>query len=274
MRPQCTVGKFTIYARGVGFYRARMKPVLLSALLLCLAASVCRAAAPLEIPTGYECRRATGPIKLDGKADEPAWQQAVVIESFVAFWAKRPGKTKTKARLLWDDDYIYFHAEMADADLYADERQTNGNTWDNDVFEMFFKPREEALAYYEFQVNALNTRFHVFLPSRGAGGARRGRGESEDGKFAMQTAVLLRGTLNHWQDDDTGWSVEGRIPWKDFHRTGGAPKAGDTWHFALCRYDYSKNYEAAELTSCAPLRTGSFHQYEDYCRLKFLAATP
>lgn len=263
--------KFTIYARAAGSYRAPVKPILFSALWLCLAATVSHAAAPLEIPKDHECRRATGPIKLDGKADEPAWQQAVIIESFVAFWAKRP---KTKARLLWDDEFIYFHAEMEDADLYADERQTNGTTWENDVFELFFKPREDAFAYYEFQVNALNTRFHVFLPSRGAGGVRRGRGDSEDGKFAMQTAVSLRGTLNRWQDDDQGWSVEGRIPWKDFNRTGGAPKIGDIWRFALCRYDYSKNYESPDLTSCAPLRTGSFHQYEDYCRLKFVAATP
>lgn len=227
---------------------------------------------PLEIPKDHECRRATGPIKLDGKADEPAWQQAAVIESFVAFWAKRPGKTKTKARLLWDDEYIYFHAEMEDADLYADVRETNGVLWENDVFELFFRPAEGALAYYEFQVNALNTRLHLFFPSRGAGSLRRARSFGDNEAFHMTTAVQLRGTLNRWQDDDKGWSVEGRIPWKDFNRTGGAPKAGDTWRFALCRYDYSKNYEAPDLTSCAPLRTGSFHQYEDYCRLKFVAA--
>ena len=77
------------------------------------------AADKLTIPDYYECPRATGPIKIDGKADEPAWANAVVIESFVAFWANRPGKTKTKARLLWDDEYIYFHAEMEDAPCFC-----------------------------------------------------------------------------------------------------------------------------------------------------------
>ncbi len=238
-------------------------------MLLALAVSA-SAADRLTIPDYYECPRAAGPIKIDGKADEPAWAKAVVIESFVTFWANRPGKTRTKARLLWDDEYLYFHAEMEDADLYADVRETNGNIWENDVFELFFKPREDALGYYEFQVNALNAQFHVFMPSRGAGGARRGRGGSADGKFAMKTAVVLQGTLNNWRDTDTGWSVEGRIPWQDFNRTGGRPKAGDTWRFALCRYDYSKNFESPNLTSCAPLKAGSFHQYEDYCRLKFV----
>lgn len=262
--------KFKIYARAIGSYRVRVKPVLLSALLLGLAGSVSPAAAPFEVPTDHECRRATGPIKLDGKADEPAWQQALVIESFGAFWASRPGKTATKARLLWDDEYLYFHAEMEDADLYADERKTNGHLWDNDVFELFFKPSEQGNAYYEFQINPLNAQFHCFLPSRGAGGLRRALSSTEDGKFAMKTAVLLRGTLNNWRDNDTGWSVEGRIPWKDFHRTGGGPKTGDVWRFALCRYDYSKNFDAPDLSSCAPLTAPSYHRYEDYCRLKFV----
>ena len=264
-------GKFKIYARPIGSYRARVKPVLLSALVLGCVVFASSAAAPLEIPTDHECRRATGPIKLDGKADEPVWHQAAVIESFSAFWAKRPGKTATRARLLWDDEYLYFHAEMEDADLYADERKTNGHLWDNDVFELFFKPSEQGNGYYEFQVNPLNAHFHCFMPSRGAGGMRRAVSSPADGKFSMKTSVWLRGTLNNWRDNDTGWSVEGRIPWKDFHRTGGGPKAGDVWRFALCRYDYSKNYDAPDLTSCAPLTASSFHRYEDYCRLKFVA---
>ena len=46
---------------------------------------------------------------------------------------------------------------MADHDLYADVKQRNGMTWDNDVIELFLKPSEHKLAYYEFQVNPANT---------------------------------------------------------------------------------------------------------------------
>ena len=55
----------------------------------------------------------------------------------------------------------------------------------------------------------------------------------------METAVALRGTLNHWQDVDEGWTVEGRIPWRDLAPTGGRPNIGEIWKFALCRGDYS-----------------------------------
>lgn len=235
-----------------------------------LAAGQALAAERLKIPSEFDCPRAVGPVKLDGKADEPAWEKALIIESFVANWTSRPGRTRTKARLMWDDEYLYFHAEMQDADLYADIRETNGNLWENDVFELFFRPSDSALAYYEFQVNPLNARLHLFFPARGAGSLRRARSSGDDRAFGMLTAVALRGTLNNWRDEDGGWSVEGRIPWKDFARTGGAPKAGDTWRFALCRYDYSKHFESPDLTSCAPLTTGSFHRYEDYARLKFV----
>jgi hypothetical protein len=244
----------------------------LVAALLLAAAVAASAAERLDIPVAFECPRAGGPVKIDGKADEAAWAKAVIIESFVGYWAGKPGRTKTKARLMWDDEHLYFHAEMEDADLYADVRETNGNIWENDVFELFFRPSDDALAYYEFQVNPLNAQLHLFFASRGAGSLRRARSSGDNTAFHMRTAVLLRGTLNNWRDNDTGWSVEGRIPWKDFGRTGGAPKAGDTWRFALCRYDYSKHFESPDLTSCAPLTAVNFHRYEDYARLKFVGA--
>jgi hypothetical protein len=216
-----------------------------------------------------ECRWATGPITLDGKLDEPAWGKAEVLENFAVFWQKRKAKTATKARLLWDATYLYFSADMEDTDLFADVREHNGITWENDVFELFFKPSSASRMYYEFQVNALNTRLELFLPSRGSGGYRR---FGKEGSLGMESAVRLEGTLNHWQDTDTGWTVEGRIPWTAFRPTGGRPKPGDKWHFALCRYDYSVAFERPELSSTAPLTQPDFHRYEDYGELTFVGA--
>jgi hypothetical protein len=140
-------------------------------------------------------------------------------------------------------------------------------TWTNDVFELFFKPAEDQRAYYEFQVNAANTRLQMFLPSRGAGGYQR---FGPKGRLGMESAVRLQGTLNHWEDQDTGWTVEGRIPWTAFQATGGKPKPSAQWRFALCRYDYSVAFEQADLTSTAPLTVPDFHHYEDYGKLTFV----
>ncbi len=221
-----------------------------------------------DIRTDFECRRATSPIHLDGRANESAWTNAVVIESFVAYWTNRPAVTETKARLLWDDQYLYFHAEMEDADLCATVRKENGRTWDDDVFELFFRPDEAAANYYEFQVNARNTHFNELLPPRGPNAPGR---FATGLPFQWRTAVKRQGTMNRRRDTDKGWSVEGRIPWSDFARTSTQPKSGDTWRFALCRYDHSKNFNEPDLSSCAPLRQLSFHRLQDYCRLRFVS---
>ncbi len=67
-----------------------------------------------------ECRFASGRIKIDGNINEIAWEKAEVLDNFAVFWEKRKPKTATKARLLWDDKFFYFSAEMEDTDLYAD----------------------------------------------------------------------------------------------------------------------------------------------------------
>jgi len=225
-----------------------------------------------EPPTEFECHWADTAITIDGKADEEAWKHAQVIDHFYLPWLKdkaRPAKTATKAKLLWDHEYLYFFADMEDTDLYADVTEHNGQTWDNDVFELFFKPAEDKPGYYEFQVNAAATIFNVFFPRRGAGGVRRFKNDTQ---FHIDAKVKLDGTLNNWTDKDKGWAVEGRIPWKDFYRTGGRPEIGEKWKFALCRYDYSIDFEGPELSTCAPLKSQpfpDFHHFEDYATLKF-----
>src|SRR5581483_7754365 len=214
-----------------------------------------------------ECRWRSGPIKIDGVINEVAWDKAETLTAFAVYWQQRTPKTATKARLLWDDKYLYFCADMEDADLFANIKEHNGMIWNNDVFELFFKPAQDRHTYYEFQVNPLNTQLELFLPSRGAGGYTR---FAPTTKFGMETAVKLQGTLNQWEDQDKGWIVEGRIPWTAFKASGGKPAHGAAWRFALCRYDYSVAFEQPELSSTAPLTQPNFHRYEDYGVLTFV----
>jgi hypothetical protein len=221
----------------------------------------------LKAVRAAECRWAVNRIKIDGVLNDVAWDKAQVLQDFVVFWQKRKAKTATKARLLWDDKNLYFSAEMEDSDLYADVTERNGMTWTNDVFELFFKPSEDKLLYYEFQVNAANTPLELFFPSRGSGGYQRFAPLT---RLGMESAVKLQGTLNKWDDKDKGWTVEGRIPWTAFQAAGGKPKVGEKWRFALCRYDYSVALDRPELSSTAPLTQPDFHRYEDYGELTFM----
>jgi hypothetical protein len=231
------------------------------------AAEVAQKEASPPVTRAAECRWATNPIRVNGILDEAAWENAQPIKDFAVFWQKRKPATATTAWLLWDNHYLYFAAEMEDHDLFANVEERNGMTWEDDVFELFFKPSTEKLAYYEFQVNARNTPLELYLPSRGAGGYRRFASLS---KLGMESAVKLRGTLNNPDDRDKGWTVEGRIPWTAFKPTGGRPKPGEKWRFALCRYDYSVTLPRPELSSSAPLTVSDFHRYEDYSELTFV----
>jgi glucose/arabinose dehydrogenase len=218
----------------------------------------------------FECRWAATPPVIDGKLDDPAWRNAQVIESFQCAWlpeGQRKPATHTKARLLWDREYLYFSAEMEDADLFADITEHDGPIWKCDVFELFFKPAKDKPGYYEFEINAANAKLDMFLPDKKPNATTLHRSDRD---FHIDSAVELRGTLNQRTDHDQGWTVEGRIPWRDFLVTGGRPVPGEEWQHALCRYDYNQAWEKPVLSSTAPLGMPSFHRTEDYVPLKFI----
>ena len=238
-----------------------------------LVSETARAEQGADVRTQFECRFTGHSVTIDGVADEAAWQQADVIDYFYLPWLQadaRPAKAATKARLMWDRQFLYFFAEMEDDDLFADITEHDGKTWHNDVFEMFFKPAEDKTGYYEFHVSAAGTVMDVFLPKRGDGSFEQ---HVANGDFHADSKVVTNGTLNIRTDTDNGWTVEGRIPWHDFISTGGRPTVDEKWLFALCRYDYSMRKDSPELSTCAPLRSldhADFHHYEDYATLRFV----
>lgn len=220
-----------------------------------------------------ECRWASTPIVLDGKSDEAAWKHAQAITTFVRPWLKekqKPLRGTTVAKLLWDREYLYFFADMRDPDLFADVMKHDGALWTNDAFELFFLPDAAKPGYYEFEVNAANAVLDAFYPKRDLDHLVQlfGRGE-----FRVESKVALRGTLNERSDADQGWSVEGRIPWIDFLRTGGRPEPGEQWRFSLCRCNHDKD-QPFELTTTARHNvrklSAFFHQFEDFTPLKFI----
>ena len=220
-----------------------------------------------------ECRWAASPPVIDGKLDDAVWKNAQVVENFTSAWlpeGQRKPPTATKARLLWDREYLYFSAEMEDWDVFANVTEQDGMIWMCDVFELFLKPAKDKPGYYEFEVNAANAKLDMFLPSRGSGGYGR---HAKERLFHMESSVQVHGTLNNWGDKDKGWTVEGRIPWRDFLPTGGRPAPGEVWMHTLCRYDYSAGLESPALSTNTPVASASnadFHRYEDYVPLKFI----
>src|ERR1043166_5686689 len=111
----------------------------------------------------------------------------------------------------------------------------------------------------------------MFLPSRVSDPYAEFR---SDARFHLETAVVVHGSLNDSKDKDRGWSLEGKIPWRDFLPTGGRPDVYEIWWLALCRYDYTTGLKEPELSSSAPLQKPDFHRYEDYTPIRFVGSGP
>lgn len=218
-----------------------------------------------------ECRWADTPPVIDGHPDDAVWQRAMVVDDFRAEWLPGAPKSKerTRARLLWDREWIYFLAELDDTDVTADVREHDGQMWKNDVFEIFFHPSTEHYGYYEFEVNPFGAVFDAFFPSAES---HRDPQRVSRHEFHVEAKVVVRGTLNKSDDRDTGWLIEGRIPWSDFNWTGGRPAPGETWRVNLTRVNGRE--PGNELTSASPLTKPSFHRKEDFAALRFVGPAP
>lgn len=223
------------------------------------------------------CVRLDGQIDIDGKADDAAWQRAQVVDDFYLTITNDEPRSGGKVRVMWDDKGLYVLAELQDDDLYAIIDEHDGYTWEDDVFEMFIKPREDHMGYLECHVNPLNTTMDLYMPRRYA----RNPDYCMRFETGMETAVTIDGTLND-ENVDTGWTAEMFIPWEGMPPLEGkTPQVGDQWRVLIARYDYSIHIpdvnlgdRGMHLMSHAPLSVGSFHTYEQYGKLVFVDDLP
>ncbi len=64
-------------------------------------------------PRSYVCRRASEPPALEGSFEDGPWQQAPWTEDFVVVRRREPGgSVRTRAKMLWDDAYLYCVVEL------------------------------------------------------------------------------------------------------------------------------------------------------------------
>jgi hypothetical protein len=202
---------------------------------------------PYVPPRGYVCYRATGPIAIDGKLNDAAWQAAPWSDDFVDIQGdkrQRP-RLRTRVKMLWDKDYFYIGAELQEPHLQASFTKHDSFIFheDND-FEVFIDPDGTNHNYIELEMNALNTTWDLLLkkPYRDGGPAVNAF-EIE----GLRTAVHIDGTLNDPRDTDRGWTIEIALPWKALARQSKQPvppEGGTQWRVNFSRVEWL--YEIVE----------------------------
>ena len=232
-----------VLCRSVALFRVSLWPLC----CICLwsaAAGAQRPAADLEslpfAPRTYVSYRAPSPISIDGKLGEAAWAAAAWSTPFIDIQGEsRPQpRFRTRAKMLWDDEYFYVAAEMEEPDLWGTLTERDSVIFHDNDFELFIDPDGDSHAYYELEVNALATPWDLMLikPYRDGGPAINGWDLA-----GLRVGVDVRGTLNRPGDQDEGWTVEIALPWKILkeaapeHRS---PRTGERWRVNFSRVEW------------------------------------
>ncbi len=193
-----------------------------------------------QVPRGYVCQQAAAAPKIDGKLDDAAWAAAAWTDEFVDIEgsAKPKPRFRTRAKMLWDDQYFYVAADMEEPHVWGTITKHDEVIFQDPDFEVFIDPNGDSHEYYEFEMNALNTGWDLFLPKPYKDG---GSAQNEWEIPGLKTAVHVRGTLNDPSDRDEGWSVEMAFPWKvmgEHARRPAPPQEGDQWRVGFSRVEW------------------------------------
>ncbi len=211
----------------------------------------------------YTCHRTAG---------EPDWDRAPRSPRFVDMVSAEPAWFDTRAAMLWDDQNLYVKFWGDSPCIEAHQTERDSLVFLESDFELFIDGGD---AYYEFEINALNTIYEVFfiwkdaygkfdpaefsLTGRKAlsfGGDADRSGETFwrgthprgtrwaflDYDFpGLETSVTIDGELNKRTHLSKSWSAEARFPWAGMKDLAAGrpipPKDGDVWRFFFGRFE-------------------------------------
>lgn len=190
-------------------------------------------------PKHYICYRTEEQLTIDGLDNEQSWQNAAWTDNFVDIEgnSKPLPQYQTKAKMLWDKEYLYVFAQLEEPHVWANITQRDAVIFQDNDFEVFVDPDGDTHGYFEFEINALNTVWDLLLPKP----YRDGGPAINDWNFTgLKTAIAVQGTINHPADKDKGWNIEIAFPLKSFmiYCATGMPKDGDTWRINFSRVEW------------------------------------
>jgi hypothetical protein len=227
--------------------------------------------APATAPSAdvYRCTPTTMPVTVDGKLDDAAWQAAPWTADFVDIVGgnthPQPPPLRTRAKLLWDERFLYVAAEMQETDVHAEMKQRDMPLFREGAFEVFLDPDADGRDYLELEVNAIGTIFDLVMDKPYRDG---GRADDSFDVEGVQVAVHVDGTLDDRSDRDRGWTAELAIPWSSLKHIGvnGPPRSGNRWKIEMGR---SPGREGGRFSTWRPHGRGDMHMPEMWGYLEF-----
>jgi hypothetical protein len=197
----------------------------------------------------YDIQHTSGPIVIDGKADEAAWKLAKPVGTFHFNTWKEGEKELTDVAMLWDEQYLYVAYYCHDKHISASVTQRHGPVSKDDCVEIFVSPDANKVTnYYTFEINAIGTMLNRCRTDWWTGA-----------KTWDPEGVVYRTTFQGLErkdelPEDDHWSVELAIPFKNFVHDAShtPPRDGDEWRINLMRIGGITNAQASTWSPLAP----------------------
>jgi formylglycine-generating enzyme required for sulfatase activity len=166
-------------------------------------------------PRQYVAYRTIDDMVIDGRLNESSWKNADWTEKFVhiLFEPYKNPHLATRAKMVWDDQFLYFGGELEEPNLIANITENDAVIYRDNDFEIFLDVDDDTRNYVEIEFNALGTVWDLFFGEKGS--VTRGRNPDSPpyNVEGIQLAVRTDGTINYPNDTDDGWTFECAIPW-------------------------------------------------------------
>jgi hypothetical protein len=230
--------------------------------------------APVTKPTAaanlpeYTCVRVSAPPTIDGDLADPAWEAIAWTDEF-QLWKGGPARTRTRAKLAWDDKNLYVAYDCQDRDLEGTMKKRDENLWEeNEVVELFADAGNDQQEYLEFEVNPLGAMVDLIIPYLDR--PRTVQGSKNWDSRGWRAATKANGTIGNPLDVDTGWTCEMAVPLPDFlDAPNQPPRPGDVWRINLYRVDQNGRQVEFQAWSPTLTETAQFHVPQRFGRLVF-----
>lgn len=205
-------------------------------LIACVAAATSAAAQTTPEPSGTDktlrALAVTSPIRVDGRLDEAAWEQADVADDFIQQEPRvgQPMTERTEVRVLLDEAAIYFGVVCFDSEparIIARELRRDNSLGGDDRFEIVLDTFHDHRNAFHFVINPLGTQYDALITDEG-----------QD--------VNVEWDERWWAEvsrHETGWTAEIRIPFTTLRSRPGT----DTYGVNFKRFIRRKN-ETAQWT--------------------------
>jgi len=231
----------------------------------------CRTVNPVARPSVITATRATTPLLIDGRLDEPVWQKAT---KFNLSFSKDTSKTLQEGgviQLAYDDQFLYLAAELFDSDVLqeSDEDQQQ-HFLSGDVLELFIHPKNKPY-YWELYVTPNQRRTVYFFEGAGRFALPSSFVQSFDW---LRVGTQVQGSLNDPSDLDRGWTAEMAVQLSVLAEKGIPFDKHHAWTVLIGRYNYTLHLPEKEISMAPALPKTNFHKIGNYADLKLLPPQP